>query len=65
MTAKDEILEKIAVGIDNSRKLADATHYNQEYIRRVVAGLAGDGMIEIIREPRGHTYVPKVGETHG
>ena len=57
MTAKDEILEKIAAGFNNSRKLADELHYNQEYIRRVISKLAGDGLIEIIKEPRGHTYV--------
>ena len=58
-TAKEELLKKIAAGFDNSRKLAEASHYSQEYIRRVVAQLAGDGLIEIIREPRGHTYVIK------
>lgn len=59
MTAKEELLVKIADGYDNSRKLADATQYSQEHIRRVVSTLAGDGLIEIIREPRGHTYVIK------
>ena len=63
MKAKDEILEKIAAGFDNSRKLADELHYNQEYIRRVISKLAGDGLIEITREPRGHTYVIKIGAT--
>ena len=57
MTAKDDILTQIAAGNDNSRKLADSTHYTQEHIRRVVSTLAGEGLIEIIREPRGHTYV--------
>ena len=59
MTAKEEILKKIAVGFDNSRKLTEETHYSQEYIRRVVAQLAGEEQVEIIREPRGHTYVIK------
>lgn len=57
MTAQDEILKKIAAGFNNSRKLADELHYNQEYIRRVISKLAGEGLIEIIKEPRGHTYV--------
>lgn len=56
MTAKDKIFEKINAGFDNSRKLADETPYNQEYIRRVVAQLAVEGLVEIIREPRGNTY---------
>ena len=56
MTAKEEIFKKIAAGFNTSRKLADELHYNQEYIRRVIPKLAGDGLIEVIREPRGHTY---------
>ena len=60
ITAKTEILEKIGEGFDNSRKLAEETHYSQEYLRRkVIPKLAGDGLITIIREPRGCTYVIK------
>lgn len=56
MAAKDEILEKIAAGFDNSRKLAEVTHYNQEYIRRVALKLADEKLIKIVFEPRGNTY---------
>ena len=56
MTARDTILEKIAAGFDNSRKLAEETHYNQEYIRRVVMTLADEELIKIVFEPRGNTY---------
>ena len=59
ITAKEEVLRQIAAGFNNSRKLAEVTHYSQEYIRRVVTQLAAEGWIEIIREPRGHTYVIK------
>ena len=60
ITAKEEVLKKIAAGFNNSRKLAEETHYSQEYLRRrVVPKLAEDGLIEIIREPRGCTYVIK------
>ena len=53
---QQEILEAIAAGHDNSRKLSEDLHYNQEYIRRVINQLATDGLIEIIREPRGYIY---------
>ena len=59
MTAKTEILEMIAAGHNTSRSIADHSAYSQEYIRRIVADLAGAGQIEIVREPRGHTYVIK------
>ena len=56
-TAKDEVLRKINAGFDNSRKLAEETHYSQEYLRRkVIPKLEEDGLITIIREPRGCTY---------
>ena len=59
---QQEILKAIAAGHDNSRKLSEDLHYNQEYIRRVINQLATDGLIEIIREPRGYTYKVKKGE---
>lgn len=56
MTAKDEVLKKIVVGHDDSRKLADATGYNQEYIRRVILTLEQDKLIKVTRAGRGNTY---------
>ena len=58
---QQEILEAITAGHDNSRKLSEELRYNQEYIRRVINQLAADGLIEIIREPRGYSYVIKEG----
>lgn len=62
MTAKDDILKAIAAGHDNSRKLSRETQYAQEYIRRMVNQLAADGLVEIIKEPRGFTYRIKWGK---
>ena len=59
---QQEFLKAIAAGHDNSRKLAEEMHYNQEYIRRVVNQLAANELIEIIREPRGYNYKVKKGE---
>ena len=59
---QQEILKAITAGHDNSRKLSEYLHYNQEYIRRVINQLAGDGMIELIREPRGYIYRVKENE---
>lgn len=56
MTAKEDILKGIENGLDNSRKLTKETHYTQEHIRRVVIQLEREGLITILREPRGHTY---------
>ena len=53
---QQELLKVIAAGHDNSRKLSEELHYNQEYIRRVVNQLAAKGLIEIIKEPRGYSY---------
>ena len=60
ITAKEEVLKKIGEGFNNSRKLSEELHYSQEYLRRkVIPKLAEDGLIEIIREPRGYSYVIK------
>ena len=59
MTAKEEILQKIDMGFNTSRKLTDETQYAQEYIRRVVNQLVDEGLITISREPRGNTYAIK------
>ena len=56
---QQEILKAIAAGHDNSRKLSEELHYNQEYVRRIVNKLAANELIEIIREPRGYSYVIK------
>jgi DNA-binding IscR family transcriptional regulator len=56
MTAKDDILKAIAAGHDNSRKVSRETNCAQEYVRRVVNQLAADGLVEIIKEPRGYVY---------
>ena len=61
MTAKEDITRAIASGCDNSRKLAEELHYTQEYVRRVVNELAVEGVVEIIREPRGNLYRIKNG----
>jgi len=57
MTAKNDILTSIQNGISDSRDLSEKLHYNQAYVRRVVSQLAGEGLVQIIRRPRGHTYV--------
>lgn len=61
MTAKEDILKAIAAGHDNSRKVSRETDCAQEYVRRVVNQLAADGLVEIIKEPRGFTYRIKNG----
>jgi len=61
MTAKEDITRAIASGCDNSRKLAEELYYTQEYVRRVVNELAVEGVVEIIREPRGNLYRIKNG----
>ena len=62
ITAKEEVLKKIGEGFNNSRKLSEELHYSQEYLRRkVIPKLAEDGLIEIIREPRGYIYRVKEG----
>ena len=61
MTAKEDILRAIASGCNDSRKLAEELHYTQEYVRRVANELAAEGVVEIIREPRGNLYRIKNG----
>jgi DNA-binding IscR family transcriptional regulator len=65
MTAKEDILKAISAGHDNSRKISRETDYAQEYVRRVVNQLAADGLVEIVKEPRGFTYRIEEGVISG
>ena len=56
LNTEQQIIQNIKDGFVDSRTLSKQMDMSQEYIRRIVTKLSGEGMVTIIKAPRGYTY---------